>query len=115
MRSARGISLTLLAKLTGLSASYLHQLEQGEIRRPGPEKLDRVLLALSQDNGRRSANANVFVVPKGLQDLAIERGSQLTPADVQMLARIQVRGKQPVTRDDWRVLWQLLCYLVDRA
>ncbi len=116
LRSARGISLTQLAKLTGLSASYLHHLEHGRIQRPGPEKLDRILLALSQRVARRpdEPSAAIFDVPKGLQDLALERGSQLTPADVQMLARIRVKGQQPATREDWRLLWNVLQYIVLR-
>src|SRR5574341_628477 len=107
MREARGMSLTELAKNSGMSRGYLHLIEKGESS-PTEEKLGALAKALdvlvSELTGEiQSYDDLPFHVPDELRTVAEEDG--LTPAEVKMLSLINYRGRQPKTAAQWRALF----------
>lgn len=105
-REAIHYSLSDLARESGVSRSYLYQVESGESS-PTQEKL----LAL--------ANALGVTVPEllGLQEEAVDvpdslhafaAEDNLPEGDVRMLARINYRGKRPTSIEGWRLLYMAI-------
>lgn len=105
-REALEYSLSDLARESGISRSYLYQVESGESS-PTEEKL----IALS--NALQVSVADLLGVhedepniPESLE--AFAREAKLPPNDVRMLARIEYRGKQPTTVEGWRYLYSAI-------
>ncbi len=91
-REARGYSLSDLARLSGISRSYLYQVESGESS-PTEEKLQALADALEVSIGDLlGIDEETIQIPE-------------SPADVRMLARISYRGKQPDTVAKWQLLY----------
>lgn len=106
-RKQKGISLTGLAGLSGISKSYLWRLEseEGETR-PSAETLYKLSQALGvtlADLMGRHMDQGGLAVPAGLREFADER--QLPEADVAMLASIQFRGEQPIRKERWAFIY----------
>ena len=102
-REARGYSLSDLARLSGVSRSYLYQVESGESS-PTEEKLQALAGALEVSIGDLlGIDENTIQIPESLRQFAEQE--HLTPADVRMLARISYRGKQPDTVAKWQLLY----------
>jgi len=106
-RTERGYTFSELARRSGISRSYLYQVESGASS-PTGEKMRALAAALDvsvQDllDGAAGPDSDV---PATLQ--AFARQAQLPPADVAMLAGIRYRGKQPATAEGWRMLYAIL-------
>jgi len=111
MRTRKGLTLTELATEAGISKAYLSQIENGQVSKPSAQTLYRIsrvlgtsvaaLLGEITHDGERRVR-----IPKALDEFAQEQ--QLDEDDVQMLARIRFRGRQPRTADDWRFLYEAL-------
>ena len=115
VRSARelqGLSLSELARMSGVSKGYLSQIERSPGARPSASTLFRIsqvlgttvgeLLgeeAMEPDDGGAAVD-----IPPGLQELAHDEN--LPDAEVRMLARIRYRGRSPKTKDDWRYVYE---------
>ena len=106
LREAGGYSLSDLARESGVSRSYLFQVETGQSS-PTEEKLRAIARALGAsivdllDPEEESAN-----LPEGLADFA--QRHKLGPEDTRMLARISYRGKQPRTAEGWAALYAVI-------
>jgi transcriptional regulator with XRE-family HTH domain len=103
-RTERGWSLAEVARRTGLSRAYVSALENGHSKRPGAETIRRLEEALGPlvDGGL----VQTISLPPGLQSLAKSRA--LSAGEVQLLARLRVRGDQPQTEARWRFIYDAL-------
>jgi len=108
-RLEMGLSLAELARRADISKGYLHSIESGETQSPSAE----VLFKISHELGTtiadilgetESCTVSEIEVPENLLQLAQE--DNLTQADVQMLANIRYRGKQPQSVADWRFIFE---------
>src|SRR5437868_15383482 len=95
-REALGYTLSDLAKKSGVSRSYLYQVERGTSS-PTQEKLSALATALgvriTDLLGVEAGESEGGEVTESLA--AYARQAHLPPADVAMLANIRYRGKQP--------------------
>jgi XRE family transcriptional regulator, regulator of sulfur utilization len=108
LRQERGQRLKDVSEIADISIPYLSDLERGRTN-PSLETLQTLagaygisvhdLLAPVEFYGEQSTQA----LPKGLADLVADPvlGGQITPDWVQSLARIELRGKRPQTKEDW--------------
>jgi XRE family transcriptional regulator, regulator of sulfur utilization len=108
LRQERGQRLKDVSEIADISIPYLSDLERGRTN-PSLETLQTLagaygisvhdLLAPVEFYGEQSPQA----LPKGLADLVADPvlGGQITPDWVQSLARIELRGKRPQTKEDW--------------
>jgi XRE family transcriptional regulator, regulator of sulfur utilization len=112
MRRARGFTLKGLAARTGLSVSYLSDLERGRTMPPLPT-LQAVAAALEITildllTGVEFAGEQTQAgLPPGLADLLDdpEYRPELTQEWVQLLGKIQLRGKRPQSKHEWLELY----------
>lgn len=107
LREAReklGWSLSEAAGRTGLSRAYINTLERGRGKRPGADavrRLEDVFGPLLTPDDRDFAGA-----PPGLRELARER--HLPEAEVRVLAGLRIRGRQPMSKERWRFIYDAL-------
>lgn len=105
-RETQGYTLSELAKLSGVSRSYLYQVESGESS-PTEEKLNALAKALGVSvPDLLGINSDPAPIPPSLKDFA--KQANLPPEDVRMLARISYRGKQPNSKEAWRFLYSTI-------
>ena len=114
-REEIGMSASQLATATGLSKSYISELENVPVTARGPsaEVLYRIAKALGvamadllgkpvllTRNGTRPKR------PKSLVDFA--KKFRIPEADLRMLEQIQFRGEIPKTTEAWYVIYQAI-------
>jgi transcriptional regulator with XRE-family HTH domain len=104
-REALDFSLSDLARRSGVSRSYLYQLENDESS-PTQEKLNSLADALGVSPADLLGVADEPALPPALAEFAQE--ARLPPEDIRMLSRIHYRGKQPTTKEAWRVLYSVI-------
>ena len=112
MRRARDLTLKGLAARTGLSVSYLSDLERGRTMPPLPTletlamALDITILDLltGVDFAGEQTEAGL---PPGLAELLEdpEYRSEITQDWVHLLGRIELRGKRPQSKREWLELY----------
>jgi transcriptional regulator with XRE-family HTH domain len=112
MRRGRALTLKGLATRTGLSVSYLSDLERGRTMPPLPTLqalaagLDITVLDLltGVDFAGEQTDAGL---PPGLADLLDdpEYRPELTQDWVHLLGKIQLRGKRPQSKRQWLELY----------
>jgi XRE family transcriptional regulator, regulator of sulfur utilization len=115
LRSERGQRLKDVSEIAGISIPYLSDLERGRTN-PSLETLQTLaaayeitvhdLLSPVEFYGEQSQQA----LPKGLAELVSDPvlGGQITPDWVSSLARIELRGKRPQTKEDWYDIYRNL-------
>ena len=114
-----GTRCSQLAELAGVSRAYIHQIENGECPRPSAQVLFGIAAALGTSIAHLLGRAatgpepEAMVIPDGLRQFAAEQ-PDLRPEDVEMLARIRFRGRQPKTAQDWAYLWESIRRTVER-
>ncbi len=96
-----------LANDVGISRNYLSQIERGEAKNLSwqvKKKLaDTLGIAVEEEVNAATLLDNL---PIGLGEFA--RNKNLPEADILMLARLQYRGQQPTTPDQWKVLYNII-------
>jgi transcriptional regulator with XRE-family HTH domain len=111
MRDERRWSLTELAERAGISRSYLAQIEAGESM-PTQSKIVQLANALgalpSELLGEEPAET---AIPSSLK--AFAAAANLGSAEVQMLARIEYRGKRPSTLEEWKAIYAVIKGLLE--
>lgn len=119
LREEQGLSLSELARLSGVSKGYLSQVERLEEARPSASTLFALAKALGTsvaallgERDERQSEERPSEIPESLQQFAQEAG--LPPAEVRMLARIRYRGSAPSGKDDWRYLYESIRRSVNR-
>lgn len=106
LREAKGWSLTELAQRAGISRSYLAQLEADESTPTQPKilQLANALDALASE--LIGETVNLENVPDSLK--AFAESAHLGSADIQMLSRIEYRGKRPSTPEEWKAIYAVI-------
>lgn len=107
-RIEKNLSLAELARRADLSKGYLHAIEGGDTQKPSAEILFRVANELGTTIGDLLGEEHIEQelpdIPEPLLQLANE--DNLTEADINMLARIEYRGKRPESVGDWRYIFE---------
>lgn len=117
-RKRRGWSLGELSQASGISSAFISDLENGKGGRPNIEYLfllaaslgttmdaliSRTLPPQQQDTEEPSSD---IPVPPSLAEFA--RAQNLPPQEVQMLARLNYRGRRPKHPDAWRAIYEVI-------
>jgi transcriptional regulator with XRE-family HTH domain len=111
LREESGLSLSQLAKDARISKSYIWKIEQGKSdSRPSGKTLYKIARALGTSMSELIGQA-VLVdepteVPDSLKKFA--KKAHLRDRDVQMLAQVNFRGKQPEDPEDWEFVWSAI-------
>ena len=112
LRTHQELTLKALAELSGLSVSYLSDIERGRTT-PTLATLEQLATALGLslldflsgvDFAGELTDASL---PPGLAQLKNdpEYSEKLTPDWLETLSNIQMRGKRPQTKQDWLELY----------
>ncbi|MBI2842741.1 MAG: helix-turn-helix domain-containing protein [Armatimonadetes bacterium] len=110
-RTAKGVSVAQLAELAGVSKAYMHQIENGECKRPSAQVMFDIANVLGTSVGYLlgrtpdTPEPGKVRIPASLRRFA-ELHQEIGKEDVEMLARIRHRGDQPKTEKDWEYLWE---------
>lgn len=116
LRESKGLSVTRLAHLSGISQPYLRQIELGIKKNPSAEVLQRLaatlgvtvadIMGISVEIPKESLRG----VPKSLKEFARKRGKAvgLRQEDIEVLRRIHFRGRHPGKEEDWELIFLLL-------
>lgn len=111
LRKERNMSLSELARRSGISRGYLHLIEKGESS-PTEEKLAAIARTLgvfvSELIGEIVSYKDLpedlpVDIPNGLREFAEDEG--LTSSEVYMLNQINYRGNRPTSANEWRALY----------
>ena len=108
LRQQRDLTLLQLSQQTGLSVSYLSDLERGRTN-PSIDTLERIAGTYHVLLGELVAGADGWQISPqqglapGLQEL-IQQG-RIDLATAQDLSRIELRGKRPQTAMEWLELY----------
>lgn len=104
LRASSGMSLVALARLTGVSVGVLSDLERGKGRAEAG-----VLSRLAEVYGVPvEALAEGCPVPAGLQEFLARPGVSIPERHVLRLCRLEFRGGQTLSADDWARLSEQL-------
>ncbi|HXF00094.1 MAG TPA: helix-turn-helix transcriptional regulator [Solirubrobacterales bacterium] len=111
LREESGLSVSQLAKDSGISKSYVWKLERGESEsRPSGDTLYKIARALgtsmSELIGRSVLVDSPIEIPRSLTKFA--KDENLRDRDVAMLTQVNFRGKQPETPEDWAFVWHAI-------
>lgn len=112
-REQKQISLSQLARDSGVSKGYLWSLENPEgeqHQRPSGETLYAIAkplgVTMSDLLGRKMVIDREITIDPTLEEFAEEE--ELSQADIEMLASIQWRGDAPRSVDRWRYIYQAI-------
>jgi XRE family transcriptional regulator, regulator of sulfur utilization len=112
LRTNKDLKLRVIAERSGLSVSYLSDIERGRTI-PTLSTLEAIAEALEVSvidllSGVDFAGqATEASLPPGLVELLKDPtyGKQLTAEWIETLSKIQMRGKRPQKKEDWLVLY----------
>lgn len=121
LRSHRDLTLKGVAERSGLSVSYLSDIERGRTT-PTLNTLEVIAEALEMsvidfltgvDFAGELTDASL---PPGLSDLLQddEYEHEITPEWVETLSKIQMRGKRPQTKREWLELFLYLKRILEQ-
>ncbi len=109
LRDERGLTLSELARQAGISKAYLSQIETGQVESPSAKTLFNIASSLGTTvaallGEALPANATEVRICESLREFAED--AQLEDHEVNMLAQIRYRGRQPQSVEDWRFLYE---------
>lgn len=112
LRTGQNLTLKNLAEATGLSVSYLSDVERGRTN-PSLKSVDLLADALGVSVNSLLTGVEFMEepseedLPAGLRELVNdeEYKDQITSDWVELLNKIQMRGKRPETKQDWVELY----------
>ena len=111
LRHAQKLSLSEVARLSGMSKGYLSQVERSPTARPSAATLFAIARALGTSVAQLFENQDLeplFPDDLDISDSlrAFSEEADLPPVDIEMLAGIRYRGASPETKEDWRFLYE---------
>ncbi len=115
IRQQRGDTLLQVSRATGLSVSYLSDLERGRTN-PSIETLEKLATHFKLDLAGVVANVDGWGMPSleslplGLAELVEEKVIKLEEA--MDLSRVELRGQRPKTQDEWLSIYYTLKNIV---
>lgn len=112
LRTLRNMTLKAIAERSGLSVSYLSDIERGRTT-PSFNTLELIAEALEMSvidilHGVDFAGERTEAsLPPGLAELLAdeEYGHEITSEWIETLGKIQMRGKRPQTKREWLELY----------
>ncbi len=111
LRLGQKLSLSEVARLSGVSKGYLSQVERSPTARPSAATLFAIARALGttvaelfEGKESESQRAAAVEISDSLREFVEE--AELPPVDIEMLAGIRYRGASPRTKEDWRFLYE---------
>ncbi len=111
LRQGQKLSLSEVARLSGVSKGYLSQVERSPTARPSAATLFAIARALGttvaelfEGKESESQRAAAVEISDSLREFVEE--AELPPVDIEMLAGIRYRGASPRTKEDWRFLYE---------
>ena len=106
-RKQEKLSQDILAQQVEISRTYLSQIERGEATNLSWKVRQNLCGALGlQVDGDGDRASELSGLPESL--LACATRLKLPPDDVQMLANLKYRGKQPDTSEKWEMLYNVI-------
>lgn len=104
-RKGEGMSQEDLAHKIGISRTYLSEIERGEAQNISFRVVDQLqkVLGIDKNTGEDQTDNDL---PEGLSQFAEE--ANLPERDIKVLASIELRGKRPNSKQEWRVLYNLI-------
>jgi transcriptional regulator with XRE-family HTH domain len=118
LRQGKNLSLADLTVKSGVSKTYISDLENGLGGRPNVQYLYRIAIALDttidalinlslKPSQRRAIPAvNKEPLPPGLEEFA--KQERLEPQQIEMLARLNFRGNRPKDPDAWKLIYDTI-------
>lgn len=118
LRQGKNLSLADLTAKSGVSKTYISDLENGLGGRPNVQYLYKIatalettidaLINLSLKPSQRKAisAASREPLPPGLEEFA--KQERLKPQQIDMLARLNFRGKRPKDTDAWKLIYDTI-------
>jgi XRE family transcriptional regulator of biofilm formation len=111
LREQLGWSLSKLAEEASVGKGYLWSIEKGETNsRPSGQTLYRIAevlgVTMSDLLGRQLLSEPTSERPPAL--LAFAEQEHLPDTDIEMLASVNFRGKQPATAEDWAFVYRAI-------
>jgi transcriptional regulator with XRE-family HTH domain len=118
LRQGKNLSLADLAAKSGVSKTYISDLENGLGGRPNVQYLYKIAIALettidalinlSLKPAQRKAIpvAHDEPLPPGLEEFA--KQERLEPQQIEMLARLNFRGNRPKDADAWKLIYDTI-------
>lgn len=108
LRSLRNLTLKQLSEKTGLSVSYLSDVERGNTN-PSLNTIEVIAQALEISVQKLitgvelAEELDVNTLPEGLREFIEDEryAHQLNDDWISLLNQIQMRGRRPKTKDDW--------------
>jgi transcriptional regulator with XRE-family HTH domain len=121
VRTASDLTLKGLAERTGLSVSYLSDIERGRTT-PSLGTLETLATALGMTvidllTGVDFAGAQTTAsLPAGLVELRedTEYGDEITPEWLDLLSKIQLQGSRPQSKREWLELYLHLKRILEK-
>jgi XRE family transcriptional regulator, regulator of sulfur utilization len=115
LRQERGLRLKDVTEAAGISIPYLSDLERGRTN-PSLDTLQTLAAAYQisvhdlLESVEFYGEQTTASLPKGLADLIADPvlGAQITNDWVTSLARIELRGKRPNSKEDWYDIYRNL-------
>jgi transcriptional regulator with XRE-family HTH domain len=112
LRTGRNLTLKNLAEVTGLSVSYLSDIERGRTN-PSLKTVEALAEALEVSvqtllvGVEFVEETNPDDLPEGLKQLISdsEFSDEINSDWIELLSKIQMRGKRPQTKRDWMLLY----------
>ena len=113
-RVDEGWSQEELAEKVGISRPYLSRIERGIAQNLSWRVVEELVTVLGLTLTTALQEDSVWkALPRGLSEFASE--ANLPAADVDMLANIRYRGKQPRTPNEWRLLYNTIKTLTNES
>jgi transcriptional regulator with XRE-family HTH domain len=118
LRQGKNLSLADLTVKSGVSKTYISDLENGLGGRPNVQYLYKIAIALDttidalinlslKPSQRRAIPAvNKEPLPPGLEEFA--KQERLEPQQIEMLARLNFRGNRPRDPDAWKLIYDTI-------
>ena len=108
LRSEQQLSLSELARLSGVSKGYLSLIERSDAARPSAATLFALAEALGVSVIELYEGCATPIPVVEIPDSLREFGEQadLPPTDLEMLAGIHYRGSAPETKEDWHFIYE---------